>query len=290
MRNKALVLVAIFMSGCASWPDKGMGGWAESFHYGSDSTSSWYSQPQGLLQHDFDHLSLRLEILRARGIQQCMPAQLKLATLMHNRIQRQMSASMFSQSQHDIVVFYHQINLLQTHFNDVSRRTGCANFALAPELQTDASDAALALLNSDNQFAFNDDQVTPKYRLRIKQAAELLLLFDDLFLLLVGHTDAIGSVQSNLELGQLRASNVGKELIANGLSADSFTISSQGESVPFSTEQSLSSQLSNRRVVAYILSGEPAHHNEVAREKSSDSQSNIPLIYWTKTLAKKEGL
>lgn len=281
MKVSILLLMTIFMCGCVAFPDEGRGGWAENFHQGNEAGSAWYSQSQGLLLHDLDHLSLRLEIMRARGIRQCMPAQLKLATLMHNRIRRQLAGQMFAQSQHDLRVFYHQINLLQNHFDDINQRTHCANFTLSHHLLDDAKASALALLNSDNQFAFADEQVTPKYADRLKQAVELLKFFDSIELLLVGHTDAIGSETDNLQLGLQRAKNVAALLKQQGLSNANIAVVSQGESAPYSADSSVAGRLSNRRVVAYILAIAGEHQASV---KGGQQQAGLPLLYWTESL------
>lgn len=287
MKHLLVAALCLLTSACASWPKEGQGGWAENFHYGNETPSVWYSQSQGLLQHDFDHLSLRLEIMRASGIRQCMPAQHKLATLMQNRIQRQMAASMFSQSQHDIVVFYHQINLLQNHFTEVNEKTGCASFTMSNTLVSDTRNAALSLLNSDNQFAFADDNLTPKYRDKIKQAAELLKLFDSVELLLVGHTDHVGTPHDNIQLGIDRARKVAQALQDEGLTNATISTVSQGESAPYSNETTVAARLSNRRVVAHILSANG--ENPTHQTGNSTYGTNIPLLYWTQALNSEQG-
>ncbi|WP_026374787.1 OmpA family protein [Aestuariibacter salexigens] len=273
MKYALVVLFAMMSSGCAMWPKQGQGGWGENFlrhHDGNEST--WYTQNYDNLKRDLEHLRLRLEIMRARGIEQCMPARLKLAKLMATRITRQLTANMYAQSEHDLGVFYHQINLLQVHFDDVQKHTGCGDSVSAAAMDVDIRSSIQNLLNSDNQFAFADDNLTPKYQQRIKQAAELLLSFDNTSILLIGHTDQVGEPQTNQDLGLARATKVKNALLEHGLNATNFTIVSQGESQPYSKGDSLAQRLSNRRVEAVVLSLGDSH---------DFSNPVVPLSHWT---------
>lgn len=281
MKQLLVIVIAIICSGCASRAPLGQGGWAENYLRHEDGNESvWYTESYSNLKRDLEHLRLRLELLRARGIVDCMPARLKLATLMTARVTRQLSANMYAQTEHDLGILYHQINLLQLHFEQVQSQTGCGRRGLSVNVSNNVQAAAQDLLNSDNQFAFTDENITPKYLLRIKQASELLKPFEQINLLLIGHTDAIGTSSSNLNLGLMRANKVKQALIDSGLEHANIQVVSHGEDQPYAEGKSLATRLSNRRVNAVIiaLSAGDGHHEK------ADSNSLI-LKQWTHAVA-----
>ena len=276
MRLLFILVLALLNTACASWPKEGRGGWAETFQRHSEGPESiWYSQSQDQLRQDMDLLALRLEVMEAKGIQQCMPAKARLAKLMEHRIRRQFVAEMFADVEQDLNVFYHQINLLQLHFDNISENTGCAKSALNNTTMLSVASQIENLLNSDNQFAFKDDKITPKYAVRIQQAAGLIQTVSGLQLMLVGHTDAMGNASANLELGLSRANQVKAALIQAGATNTPIRISTNGEFTPYSQEDSLAARLSNRRVVAFVQT------SAVNASSLTEISSDLPLTQWT---------
>jgi outer membrane protein OmpA-like peptidoglycan-associated protein len=278
MKYLVVAVFAFMSTGCAMWPKEGQGGWGENFlRHEAGNESIWYTESHANLRRDLDHLSLRLEIMRARGIANCMPARLKLATLMAARITRQLNANMYAQTEHDLGIFHHQVNLLQVHFDDVQRSTGCGWDNLPLVMSTNVKNAAQELLNSDNQFAFTDDNITPKFLTRIQQASELIAPFKTISILLMGHTDHIGQPNFNFDLGLARANKVKQALIANGLEHAQIAVVSNGDKTPYAEGQSLATRLSNRRVQTIIIdlsNGSDTH---------SEHQQK-PLVEWTHSL------
>ena len=66
---------------------------------------------------------------------------------------------------------------------------------------------------------------------------------------IAGHTDSIGTAESNLDLSRRRAENVKAALVERyGLSADRFTTGGHGESVPRDSNDTLEGRARNRRV------------------------------------------
>lgn len=282
MRIFILLFVTLMSTGCATWPKPGQGGWGENFlRHETGNESIWYTESYANLRRDLDYLRLRLDVLRARGIVDCMPAKLKLATLMASRITRQLNAKMYAQTEHDLGIFYHQVNLLQVHFESVQEATGCGRVMVPSMLASDVKKTAEALLNSDNQFAFSDDNITPKFATRINQVAKLLSPYQHISILLMGHTDVIGTEGSNKVLGLSRAQKVQRALIEAGLSHAQISVVSTGESDPYAEGTSLATRLSNRRVESVILeltNGE-THH--------AITESVIPLTDWTHHLGQE---
>ena len=68
-------------------------------------------------------------------------------------------------------------------------------------------------------------------------------------ILVVGHTDAIGSDEANLSLGMARATAVRDYLVRRGVPADRIETDSNGERQPIATNETQAGRQLNRRVV-----------------------------------------
>lgn len=66
--------------------------------------------------------------------------------------------------------------------------------------------------------------------------------------ILVGHTDSVGSVQYNIKLGQRRAEAVKAYLISKGMDANLIKTSSKGKSDPIADNKTIQGRAANRRV------------------------------------------
>lgn len=288
IKSISLLILSHMFWGCASWPEEGRGGWAESFTPdGVEQEDAWYWQNKKHLETEFDHLSMKLQLLQSRGIQKCMPGQLHQANLMLNRVNRELSAEMLGDAQADLLVLYHQLNQLERHFNIIIAKTQCAvNFETSSmESNKNLITRIETLLNSDNQFALNNFQVTQKYMMRIAQASELIKLADEVRLLLVGHTDTSGSEKNNYELAFKRAEQVKHWLTMYGADAHNIVTLTQGEKQPFKSFVNVENVTdikakshSDRRVNAYVL---PSGKREVIdKEKINE----VPISKWTHKL------
>lgn len=274
-----LACVVGLCTGCSTWPEEGRGGWAEIYHPDAPSTTNGFENAAPFqVMNEFEHLSLKLDWLKSRGIKHCMPGQLYQAELMLTRINRTLSAQMYAEAQLDLRTFYHQLHQLENHFERVISTTHCGT-------DTQADDTKLigkleTLLNSDNQFAFDSFELTPKYRVNLAQSAELLKMSPGTQVLLVGHTDINGDKISNFELAYKRAESVKSWLTLYGVNPEQVNTLAQGAQVPYSNEpESVQKQHSDRRVNAYILSSSSAA-SELTKVK--------PLTEWTRALEDKE--
>lgn len=271
-------LIAV-CTGCTTWPDEGRGGWAEFYHPDAPQSTDGYQNALPFqVMNEFEHLSLKLDWMKSRGIKHCMPGQLYQAELMLTRINRTIAADMYSQAQLDLRTFYHQLQQLENHFEQVISKTHC--LVEERENNVDFNQKIDSLLNSDNQFAFDSFEVTPKYMVRIAQSAELLKMSPHTQVLLIGHTDKEGTKVSNFELAYKRAESVKKWLTLYGVNPQQVDTLAQGSLAPFSqAPETKNKQHSDRRVNAYIL----ATSNE-----ATELMKVKPLSEWTHALEDKE--
>jgi OOP family OmpA-OmpF porin len=70
---------------------------------------------------------------------------------------------------------------------------------------------------------------------------------------LTGHTDNVGSPESNLELGRRRANAIRDILVRKGVPAAQITVDSKGESQPTDTNETEVGRHNNRRVLVQLL-------------------------------------
>lgn len=279
LRITFVVLLNFTVLGCSSWPDEGKGGWAEIYHPDAPDQIDGYENALPFqVANEFEHLSLKLDLLKVRGIKYCMPAQLYQAELMRNRIDREIAADMFSDAQLDLRTFYHQLNMLENHFERVVASTECiADDAIDNE---DYHHRLDSLLNSDNQFATASFELTPKFVTRLAKAAEILTMLPDTQILLVGHTDSIGKKDDNYELAYKRAQSVKNWLVLYGVNESQIDILAQASLSPFSAQpETASKRHSDRRVNGYIIS---------RSKTASEINKIIPLSKWTETFDKEE--
>ena len=120
-------IILLVMSGCASWPEEGKGGWAEEYHPNTPAINDFNTSMIYQLENEYNHLSMKIDWLKSRGIKDCMPAQLYQAKIMLNRINREIAAEMYNAAQIDLRIFYHQTNKLEKHFEIIIEKTECAS-------------------------------------------------------------------------------------------------------------------------------------------------------------------
>lgn len=87
-----------------------------------------------------------------------------------------------------------------------------------------------------DKFGLNRSELTEEHKAELgnhaKRVNQLLKRYRDSFISLTGHTDALGTEESNQELGQKRADAVLAELVKDGVPADILRAGSLGETAP----------------------------------------------------------
>jgi outer membrane protein OmpA-like peptidoglycan-associated protein len=98
-------------------------------------------------------------------------------------------------------------------------------------------------------FSFNSDQIRPQSEPTLREIADILKRHPDWKLAIEGHTDAIGSDDSNQELSSRRSAAV-KGALAGRYEIDGgrLTTSGRGESAPKDTNETPEGRAHNRRV------------------------------------------
>lgn len=97
-------------------------------------------------------------------------------------------------------------------------------------------------------FTFDSDIIHEVGRQLLDEVVEISKICPDVAIQVVGHTDAVGDKDYNLQLGERRAEAVVNYLVANGVAAERLTAISMGFSQPVADNSSAEGRAANRRI------------------------------------------
>lgn len=113
-------------------------------------------------------------------------------------------------------------------------------------------------------FGFDSDRLLPEARANLTRLVESLRDFPDTEVLVVGHTDAIGSESYNQRLSERRAQSAANYLANLGVSNSRIEMKGLGEIEPVSDNDSEDGRALNRRVEVAIFASD-AYVEELQR-------------------------
>ena len=106
-------------------------------------------------------------------------------------------------------------------------------------------------LQTDALFDFDKSVIKPQGRARLDEFVKQLASVKYDVVIVVGHTDSIGSDDYNMKLGQRRAEAVKAYLISQGVKQP-IQASSRGEKEPIADNRTAEGRAKNRRVVIEV--------------------------------------
>ncbi|MGI9336369.1 MAG: OmpA family protein [Gammaproteobacteria bacterium] len=107
-------------------------------------------------------------------------------------------------------------------------------------------------LDSEVSFDFGSAALKPAFTPTLDKLVTLLGKYDRTVVHVVGHTDSVGSVASNLTLSKRRADAVGNHLLRNGIASQRVRTEGRGESEPRDSNSTEAGRQLNRRVEIYV--------------------------------------
>jgi outer membrane protein OmpA-like peptidoglycan-associated protein len=122
-------------------------------------------------------------------------------------------------------------------------------------LQTTDTPRGLVVNMADVLFAFGKYDLKPDAQLKLAKLAGIIQAHPGLHLAIEGHTDNVGSDETNMKLSQQRADTVRDFLIQQGLAPDTVTAVGMGKADPVADNSTADGRQKNRRV-EIIVSGE----------------------------------
>jgi outer membrane protein OmpA-like peptidoglycan-associated protein len=102
-------------------------------------------------------------------------------------------------------------------------------------------------------YAFNSDEIRSESATNLRSLASSLGKFPNTDLLIVGHTDAVGTSEFNAGLSERRATSASNYLVSQGVSGERLRTSGRGEMEPVATNDTDAGQQLNRRVEIAIF-------------------------------------
>ncbi len=115
------------------------------------------------------------------------------------------------------------------------------------------SERGLVVTLGQGLFATGQYTLSAQARSEVGRIAAVLTQYPERSISLEGHTDAVGSEESNQILSEQRAESVRAALIAEGVDPDRTDVFGYGESRPIATNTTASGRAENRRVEIVIL-------------------------------------
>ncbi len=113
-------------------------------------------------------------------------------------------------------------------------------------------------------FPFNSTEILPQGRANLQELANSLQKYATSDLLIVGHTDSVGTDAYNMDLSQRRAEAASSYLQSLGVSSARIRTSGRGKTEPVQSNDTEEGRQRNRRVEVAIYANE-AYRNQVKR-------------------------
>ncbi|HHL53403.1 MAG TPA: OmpA family protein, partial [Flammeovirgaceae bacterium] len=112
----------------------------------------------------------------------------------------------------------------------------------------------LALGNENSiQFSFNSAEINEQSMRKLEQLAGILKEYPRTTVILVGHTDNIGSTRQNKILSMQRARAAADVLVALGVAHSQIIVQGRGASEPIASNATEEGRSKNRRIEFFII-------------------------------------
>ena len=121
---------------------------------------------------------------------------------------------------------------------------------------TRVGEGLVVTFDSGLLFDFDSDKLKPEAKTNLDNLAANLATFGDSKLLLVGHTDSVGTASYNQALSERRAVAVGTYLTLKGVPSARVAATGRGETEPIQPNASEAGRAANRRVEVAVTAGE----------------------------------
>jgi len=107
-------------------------------------------------------------------------------------------------------------------------------------------------MTGDTGFNTNSTEIKPGFHSTLDKIADVVVRYGKTTLTVAGHTDDVGSAQSNQGLSERRAHSVAQYLESKRVQEVRLSIVGKGESMPIATNATEGGRAENRRVEIYV--------------------------------------
>jgi outer membrane protein OmpA-like peptidoglycan-associated protein len=126
------------------------------------------------------------------------------------------------------------------------------------EIERQQNEILKLTMNSEVSFDFNSATIKATFRSPLNKIADIMTRYPKTQIVVVGHTDSVGSEQYNLELSLRRANAVANYLIMRGVERSRLGTEGHGEMEPIASNDTAEGRSQNRRVEIFVVPGKDA--------------------------------
>lgn len=127
--------------------------------------------------------------------------------------------------------------------------------------------------NSDVRFEYNKTSLTTDAKTNLNKLVEIFNEYPDTDIMIVGHTDSVGSDAYNQPLSEKRAKSVSDYLLLKGIDTNRITTSGAGKSEPRFSNDTPEGRAGNRRVEFAITANEKMKADAEAEAAASNTEN-----------------
>ena len=121
------------------------------------------------------------------------------------------------------------------------------------EIERQQNEILKLTMSSEVSFDFNSAALKATFYSSLNKIADIMVRYPQTQILVVGHTDSVGSEQYNLGLSLRRANAVADYLINHGVSQMRLGTEGHGELEPLATNATADGRARNRRVEIFVV-------------------------------------
>lgn len=132
----------------------------------------------------------------------------------------------------------------------------------AIKIEKKDKDALLVTMTANTSFDSNSSEIKPAFHSTMDKIADVLVRYGKTYLVIIGHTDNVGTTEYNQGLSERRAGAVREYLQNQGVVSQRLEILGKGESEPRAANTSEGGRSLNRRVEILV---EPVVQHDAAQ-------------------------
>ncbi len=126
------------------------------------------------------------------------------------------------------------------------------------EIERQQNEILKLTMSSEVSFDFNSAHIKSTFKSPLNKIADIMSRYPQTQILVVGHTDNVGSEQYNSELSLRRANAVADYLIMRGVNTSRMRTEGHGEMEPIASNDTPEGRAQNRRVEIFVVPHENA--------------------------------
>ncbi|MDA3902906.1 MAG: OmpA family protein [Desulfuromusa sp.] len=121
------------------------------------------------------------------------------------------------------------------------------------EIERQENEILKLTMSSEVSFDFNSASIKSTFQSPLNKIADIMSRYPQTNIVVVGHTDNVGSDQYNLELSLRRANAVADYLILRGVATARMGTEGRGEMEPIASNDNVVGRAQNRRVEIFVV-------------------------------------